>query len=115
MTADISLSPPYAGRGGWSWYTGSSGWMYQAGLEWILGIQRQGDFLIIKPCIPDDWPEYQVNYKFGESAYQITVKNPHQQQTGLQSLFLDGIALNPKTGQIPLIDDGKTHLVVAEL
>ena len=115
MAADVYSTPPYIGRGGWSWYTGSSGWMYQAGLEWILGIQRQGDFLIIKPCIPDDWPEYQVNYKFGESAYQITVKNPHQQQTGLQSLFLDGIALNPKTGQIPLIDDGKTHLVVAEL
>jgi cellobiose phosphorylase len=113
--ADVYSAPAYAGRGGWSWYTGSAGWMYQAGLEWILGIRRQGDFLIFKPCIPEHWPEYQVNYRFGKTLYEITVKNPHQKQTGLQSLILDGTVLDPKTARIPLMDDGKNHRVIAKL
>lgn len=113
--ADVYSAPAYAGRGGWSWYTGSAGWMYQAGLEWILGIRRQGDFLILKPCIPEHWPEYQVNYRFGKTLYEITVKNPHQKQTGLQSLMLDGAVLDPKTARIPLMDDGKNHRVIAKL
>ncbi|NLW48151.1 MAG: glycosyl transferase family 36 [Firmicutes bacterium] len=115
MAADVYSAPPYDGRGGWTWYTGSAGWMYQAGLEWILGIQRQGGFLILKPCIPEHWPEYQVNYRFGKTLYKITVKNPHQKQTGLQSLVLDGAALNPETARVPLEDDGKTHRVIAQL
>lgn len=115
MAADVYSSPPYVGRGGWSWYTGSSGWMYQAGLEWILGIQRKGEFLCIKPCIPEDWPEYQVDYKFGESTYKIIVRNPLSRQTGLQSLLLDGAALDPNEARISLVDDGKVHLVEAIL
>lgn len=115
MAADVYSAPAYAGRGGWSWYTGSAGWMYQAGLEWILGIRRQGDFLVIKPCIPEHWPEYRVSYKFGKTIYQITVNNPHRKQTGLRSLILDETALNPETGLFPLQDDGKIHRVIAEL
>lgn len=115
MAADVYSAPPYVGRGGWSWYTGSAGWMYQAGLEWILGIQRQGDFLILKPCIPEDWPEYKVNYRFGRSVYQILVKNPNRRQTGLQRLVFDGKKIDPANPQIPLLDDGKTHRVEATL
>lgn len=57
MAADVYSAPPHTGKGGWSWYTGSAGWMYQAGLEWILGIKRQGDFLVLKPCIHEEWPD----------------------------------------------------------
>lgn len=115
MAADVYSAPRYTGRGGWSWYTGSAGWMYQAGLEWILGLRRRGDHLILKPCLPENWPEYRVDYKFGNTTYRITVRNPRQKQSGLRSLFLDGKALNPQTGQIPLVDDGETHRVEAEL
>ena len=96
MAADVYSAPPYAGRGGWSWYTGSASWMYQAGLEWILGIRRQRDHLILKPCISEHWPQYKVNYRFGKSLYEITVNNSHQKQSGLKSLILDGKELDPK-------------------
>ena len=115
MAADVYSSPPHTGKGGWSWYTGSAGWMYQAGLEWILGIQRQGEFLRLRPCIPEEWPEYEVNYKFGKSIYQITVKNPNRKQTGIHHLLLDGEVLDPKKARFPLKDDGKVHQVEAEL
>lgn len=115
MAADVYSAAPYAGRGGWSWYTGSSSWMYQAGLEWILGIRRQGKFLTLKPCIPENWPEYKVNYRFGKTLYEITVTNPDQKQNGLQSLILDETVLDPKEARIPLEDDGGKHSVVAQM
>ena len=115
MAADVYSAPPYAGRGGWSWYTGSASWMYQAGLEWILGIRRQRDHLILKPCISEHWPQYKVNYRFGKSLYEITVNNSHQKQSGLKSLILDGKELDPKEARIPLKDDGEKHQIIAEL
>jgi cellobiose phosphorylase len=115
MAADVYSAAPYAGRGGWSWYTGSASWMYQAGLEWILGIRRQGDYLILKPCISEHWPGYKVNYRFGKSLYEITVSNPDQKQTGLKSLVLDGKELDPKEARIPLKGNGEKHQVIAEL
>ncbi|HHZ19539.1 MAG TPA: glycosyl transferase family 36 [Firmicutes bacterium] len=115
VAADVYSAPPYVGRGGWSWYTGSAGWMYQAGLEWILGIQRQGEYLLLRPCIPEDWPGYKVNYRYGNSIYQIVVANPDRKQTGLQKLIFDGEELDPADPRIPLLDDGKTHRVEATL
>lgn len=111
VAADVYSAPHNVGRGGWTWYTGSAGWMYQAILEWILGITRQGQFLHINPCIPEHWQDYSVTYRYESTTYEISVKNPTRKQTGLNGLKLDGKALDPKEATIPLTDDGQVHRV----
>jgi cyclic beta-1,2-glucan synthetase len=76
MPADVYSGFPYAGSGGWSWYTGSAGWMYQALIRWILGVRRKGDRLFINPVIPREWKEYSLEYRHGETKYFIKVENP---------------------------------------
>ncbi|HBR34452.1 MAG TPA: glycosyl transferase family 36, partial [Firmicutes bacterium] len=111
MAADVYSVPPYVGRGGWSWYTGSAGWMYQAGLEWILGIQRQGTTLYLKPTIPEEWPEYTVNYRYGQTNYEIKVENPNRKQSGGSYLELDGEELEKVADGVPLVNDGRRHRI----
>lgn len=111
IAADIYSVPPHIGRGGWTWYTGSSGWMYRLGIEAILGITRVGDSLNIDPCIPSDWPGFKADYRFGSTQYKISVKNPHNtdHSTMRGQVLLDGIPLNGSL--IPLVDDGQPHEV----
>ena len=71
IAADVYSMPPHVGRGGWTWYTGSAGWMYRAGLEAILGVTREGPMLRIKPCVPDDWNGFEVATQFGSTRYEI--------------------------------------------
>jgi cellobiose phosphorylase len=111
MASDVYSVPPYVGRGGWTWYTGAAGWMYQAGLEWLLGIKKQGSKLVLNPCIPEDWPELTIDYQYYNTGYQILIKNPDGKQTGGVSLELDGQALPPNQA-LPLVDDGGVHRVV---
>jgi cyclic beta-1,2-glucan synthetase len=113
IAADVYSVPPHQGRGGWTWYTGSASWMYRLGLEAILGVQREGDRLCLNPCIPADWPGYEVTYHFGASRYEIHVRNPAGVEHGVRHLRLDGRLL--PDGSIPLIDDGQTHEVELEL
>jgi cellobiose phosphorylase len=111
MAADVYSATHVAGRGGWTWYTGSAGWMYQTILEWVLGITRRGDCLHINPCIPEHWQDYTVTYHFGTATYEIKVKNPSRKQTGISELKMDGTALDPEDAKIPLADDGQVHKV----
>jgi cyclic beta-1,2-glucan synthetase len=111
IASDVYSVPPHVGRGGWTWYTGAAGWMYQAGLEWLLGINKKGSDLYLNPCIPEDWPEFTVQYKYCNTGYEILVKNPDGKQTGGVSLEVDGKLLLPHQA-IPLIDDGGVHRVV---
>ena len=76
IAADIYGASNLVGRGGWTWYTGSSSWYYKAGIEYILGLKIKNGYLKIEPCIPKDWKEYQIKYKWKESIYNIIVKNP---------------------------------------
>ncbi len=109
MAADIYSQPPHSGHGGWTWYTGSSGWMYGLGIEAILGISRLGSMLKINPCIPHAWPGFKVDYRFGASHYLVTVENPDSVNRGVQQVFLDG---NPMPGKlVPLADDGQDHAI----
>ena len=109
IAADIYSMPPFTGSGGWTWYTGSSAWMYRLGLEAILGITRMGNTLNIKPCIPHDWPGFKVDYRFGSTHYKISVENPQSVNQGVRQVVLDG---GPLPGsQIPLADDGQPHEV----
>lgn len=73
MAADVYTSEPHRGHAGWTWYTGAAGWMYQCGVEWILGLQKRGARLYINPCIPDGWPGFQVTYRYGDTRYRIAV------------------------------------------
>ncbi|QQE76851.1 GH36-type glycosyl hydrolase domain-containing protein [Alicyclobacillus sp. SO9] len=80
MSADVYTAAPHEGRAGWSWYTGAASWMYQAGIEYVLGIQRQSDRLYIRPCVPRDWKSYSVSYRYKSSVYNIEVLCVHSHE-----------------------------------
>lgn len=109
MAADVYAVSPHVGRGGWTWYTGAASWMYKAGVEEILGFRKQGASLIIDPCIPKDWTEYQISYRYGETYYKIHVKNPLGVNKGVKTVLVDGKERKDLT--IWLEDDGKAHQV----
>jgi cyclic beta-1,2-glucan synthetase len=109
LAGDVCAHPEHAGRAGWTWYTGSAGWMYRAGLESILGLRRHGDTFTLDPCIPGSWPEYAITWRFGRTRYEISVANPARRCRGVQAARLDGVAVDP--GAIALVDDGGTHEV----
>jgi cyclic beta-1,2-glucan synthetase len=109
LAADVYSQSPHVGRGGWTWYTGSSSWMYQAGLEWILGFRLRGARLVIDPCIPHAWPGFSMAYRYRTTRYEIVVENPHRVSRGVSSLGLDGVRV--EDAAIPLVDDGRTHRV----
>lgn len=110
MTADISLSPPYTGRGGWSWYTGSAGWMYQGLLFWHLGIRKEGEELIIDPATPASFGEYSIEYRYGNSLYDIKVESRSKGLMTSESLMVDNKVI--KGNRVKLVDDGLKHQVV---
>ncbi len=109
--ADVYSEPPHTGRGGWTWYTGSAGWLYRAGLESILGVRRRGAMLEIDPCIPKAWPGFEIVYRHGSARYEIAVVNPDGVSRGVARLELDGERLPGVRPGIPLADDGATHRV----
>jgi cyclic beta-1,2-glucan synthetase len=115
IAADIYSEPPHVGRGGWTWYTGSAGWMYRAGIESILGLRRQGEFLVVDPCMPKYWPRFEMIYRSGATRYHFVVENPHGLNRGIVSAEFDGKSVNPTPLQIGLINDNKTHTIRAVL
>ncbi len=109
MAGDVYSELPHAGRGGWSWYTGSAGWMYRAGVEWILGFRLRGTVLHVDPCIPRAWPRYEIDFRYHSARYRLSVENPRGAMRGVTSISLDG---GPVTGrEIPLADDGREHRI----
>jgi cyclic beta-1,2-glucan synthetase len=111
MAADVYSEPPHVGRGGWTWYTASSGWMYQAGIEWILGFRLRGATLSLDPCIPRAWPRYEIDFRYHSAKYEIVVENPQGVSRGVASIELDAQVLPGAGAAIPLADDGHTHKV----
>ncbi|MGE0454567.1 MAG: glucoamylase family protein [Vicinamibacteria bacterium] len=107
LAGDVLADPAHAGRAGWTWYTGSAGWMYRAGLESILGLRRHGASFEIDPCIPAAWPGYAIAWRFGATRYAIEVGNPERRSGGIAETLLDGIPVDPRA--IPLADDGGRH------
>jgi cyclic beta-1,2-glucan synthetase len=104
---DVYAVPPHTGRGGWTWYTGSAGWMYRGGLEYILGFKLQNDRLEIDPCVPRWWRDFEITYRRRRAVYRIKVENPLSVSRGVVAVEVDGIAQAEKA--ITLIDDDKTH------
>jgi cellobiose phosphorylase len=99
----------YYGRGGWTWYTGSSQWLHRVATHWILGIRPQQDGLFVDPSIPSDWPGYRVTRRFRNAVYEINISNPDHVCKGIISLTVDGNALEGNL--IPVYNDGQTHFV----
>jgi cyclic beta-1,2-glucan synthetase len=109
VAADVYSLPGHIGQGGWSWYTGSGGWMYRAWIEEILGLRQRDSILEIDPVIPSGWEGFNVTLRFGEAIYDITVTNPEHMQTGVSSVELDGLRL--EGNRIPLVDQSIRHNV----
>jgi cyclic beta-1,2-glucan synthetase len=109
VAADVYAERPHVGRGGWTWYTGSAGWMYRAAVEWILGFRLRGTHLHLDPCIPRSWPGFTVTFRYHSARYRLVVENPHGSSRGARSVELDGEAV--ATREIPLADDGAEHQI----
>lgn len=107
IAADVYGVGNLTGRGGWTWYTGSSSWMYKAGIEYILGLKILDEVLSIKPVIPSSWKEYQIRYEYKSSVYNIKVKNPNGKNTGVEKFILNGQEIEEKI--VKLIDNGRIN------
>ena len=107
IPADIYGCNNLTGRGGWTWYTGSSSWFYVAGIEYILGIKIKDNTLSFSPCIPKEWKEYSIRYMYGKSIYNITVSNPKGKNVGVEKVILNGKKIENK--KVCLVDDGSIN------
>jgi cyclic beta-1,2-glucan synthetase len=115
VAADVYAEPPHVGRGGWTWYTGSAGWMYRAAIEWLLGLRVRGGALLIDPCIPRAWPGFSATFRYHASRYDIRVENPHGATRGVSRVEVDGAPVTMTPAGLTLVDDGKVHRVRAWL
>lgn len=107
IAADVYGVGNLSGRGGWTWYTGSSSWMYKAAIEYILGLKIEEGILSIKPAISSNWKEYSIRYEYKETTYNIKVKNPNGKNKGIEKFLLNGEEIKEK--KIKLIDNGKIN------
>jgi len=113
VCADVYGAPPHTGRGGWTWYTGSAGWLYRVAVEGILGFHLQGDSVRLAPCIPRNWPKFELRYRYRSSTYRIVVDNSAGTGRGVQSMELDGQSV--PNDALPLRDDARTHEAIVRL
>ena len=109
VAADIYSAPGHHGRGGWTWYTGSAGWLYQAGLQAVLGLEQRGEELHVNPCIPADWEGFEVALRRGETKYEIKIMRDTKEAGGPSHTAPDETA--GAHGVLRFSDDGKTHHV----
>jgi len=109
VAADVYAVAPHVGRGGWTWYTGSAGWMYRLLVETLLGVHREGGRLRLEPRMPQAWPSYKVHYRYRQTVYHITLSRLPAAATEVESLTLDGQKIAGRT--FPLVDDQKEHAV----
>lgn len=107
LAADVYSRDPHAGRGGWTWYTGSAGWMYRLIIESFLGMRQEGDKMRFIPCVPDEWESFKAHYRYKNTVYHIEVI---QNSTGKNTLTLDGV--EQKDNYITLKDDNVEHRVM---
>jgi cellobiose phosphorylase len=108
MAADVCASPAHAGRGGWSWYTGSASWMYRLMLESLLGVRVEGASLHVAPCLPEGWRNVTLRYRYHETMYKITITQLSA-DNGEPGIEVDSIACPKEI--IPLVNDHNEHCV----
>jgi cellobiose phosphorylase len=110
MAADVYANESHKGRGGWTWYTGSSGWMYQFIISSLLGLERRSDLLTFRPCFPQHWPSVSIAYRYGTALYHLTVFQVMDMTTAL-----DDKGTAEKADTIRLIDDGQVHHIAVRV
>ncbi len=115
IAADVYATAPHIGRGGWTWYTGSAGWMQQAGVESILGLRLEGDILYLDPCIPKTWPRFEMTVRFRSACYEILVENPDRVCRGIAAAAMDGTPILLQPFGLRMQDDGITHHILVRL
>jgi len=108
VAADVYAVKPHTGRGGWTWYTGSAGWMYRLTVESLLGLRLEVDKLHITPCIPAAWKAFKIHYRYRETPYRIAVLQTRD-GNGETRVTVDGVAQGDNA--IPLVDDRREHAV----
>ena len=109
MAADVYALSPHTGRGGWTWYTGSAGWMYRLITESLLGLRLEVDQLHFEPCLPAGWGGFTMHYRYRETVYHISIA----QGAGSAGMTIDGEVR--EGGPIPMVDDGREHVVEVRL
>jgi len=107
VAADVYALQPHTGRGGWTWYTGSAGWMYRLIVESLLGLRLEGESLRFTPCLPEEWEGYKLHYRYRETVYHIAILP--LREAGQGSVTVDGI--KQASLAIPLVDDRRDHTV----
>jgi len=112
LAADVYTNPQHLGRGGWTWYTGSAGWMYRLVTESLLGLRLEVDRLRVQPVFPKDWQSFEIHYRYRETFHHITVRNLRDGRT-ISRVMLDGVEQQDK--MIPLCDDRRDHRAEIEI
>jgi cellobiose phosphorylase len=119
MAADIYMAEPQTGRGGWTWYTGASGWMYRLSIETLLGVQLEADQLFITPCVPAHWASYKIHYRYRETMYHITMQRVVETSAHVIGVRVDGVTISSSSddgaiqvrNRISLVNDQQEHHV----
>jgi cyclic beta-1,2-glucan synthetase len=111
IAADVYSTAPHEGRGGWTWYTGSAGWMYRAGIEGLLGLTQRGTDLLLDPCFPAAWPRLEASVRHGDTRFEIVIDNPDHSGHGILSARLDGTPVHSGSGPLVLPLTGRAHRV----
>ena len=114
IAADVYSVTPQEGRGGWTWYTGSAGWMYRLITETLFGLRLEGGTrLSFRPCVPVAWKRYKINYRFQQTFYRIEFKILSEPTHQVSRIILDGAEI--QTPHVPLVDDRQEHHVEVTL
>ena len=116
VAADVYAVAPHTGRGGWSWYTGSAGWMYRLIVESLLGVTLERNRLRFTPCLPADWTGFTLRYRYGATTYDVAVRQTLAEAgAGLRAavVTLDGVMQSGDS--MPLVDDRGAHQVSVEV
>ena len=114
VAADVYGEAPHEGRGGWTWYTGSAGWLYRAALEWILGFRLRENQITLTPCVPADWAGFSIRYAHGKEGHRSTpylITVDRQLPAGVMQMTIDGAVQKPGRNVIDLASDGAEHSV----
>jgi cellobiose phosphorylase len=112
VAADVYAVSPHTGRGGWTWYTGSAGWMYRLIVESLLGLRLEIDKLHVAPCLPADWKGFTLHYRYRETLYHITVLQVSG-RNGETRVAVDGVEQQDRA--IPLVNDRQEHSVEVKI
>jgi cyclic beta-1,2-glucan synthetase len=115
VAGDVYAEAPHSGRSGWTWYTGSAGWMYRAAIEWLLGVRLRGASLFVDPCIPRAWSGFSITFRYHSARYEVRVDNPHGVTRGVTRVEIDGAPVALGEAGVPLVDDGTMHRILVRL